>query len=88
VRVAGELDLVTAPELASRLAELDGDGGAIDLDLERVTFVDLAGLRVILDARREARARDRPLRIAVPGRVVARLLELTGSTELLDADGP
>jgi anti-sigma B factor antagonist len=84
LRVTGEVDLATAPELASQLAALDGNGRAIDLDLERVTFIDLAGLRAIL----HARERDRRLRIAVPGQAVARLLELTGCTELLRADEP
>jgi anti-anti-sigma factor len=54
VRAAGELDLARAPQLASDLAALIGSGGAIKLDLGRVTFIDLAGLRPILDARRDA----------------------------------
>jgi anti-anti-sigma factor len=86
VRAAGELDLARAPQLASDLAALIGSGGAIKLDLGRVTFIDLAGLRTILDARRDARARDQELCIAVAGPAYARLLELTRTTELLLAD--
>ena len=86
VRAAGELDLATAPQLASALAALNGHGDTIELDLGGVTFIDLAGLRAILDARCHARARGQEFRIAVTGRACARLLELTGTTELLCAD--
>jgi anti-anti-sigma factor len=85
VRAAGELDMATGPQLGSHLAALTGDGGTIDLDLGHVTFIDLAGLRAILEARRDAQARDQDLRIAVPGQACARLLELTRTTELLSS---
>jgi anti-anti-sigma factor len=86
VRVCGELDRATAPQLSSHLAKLNGNGSAIDLDLGRVTFIDLAGLRAILEARDAALARDQRLRIAVPGRACDRLLELTRTTHLRRAD--
>lgn len=86
VRAAGELDLATAPQLASDLAALNGSIGTIELDLGGVTFIDLAGLRAILEARCNAQARDQQLHITVPGRACARLLELTRTTELLGAD--
>lgn len=85
VRVAGELDLATSPQLASHLSALIRDGDAISLDLARVAFIDLAGLRVLLEARRDAHARGQELHIAVPGHACARLLELTRTTQLLRA---
>lgn len=86
VRAAGELDLATAPQLAADLAGLSGDIGTIELDLAGVTFIDLAGLRTILEARSDAEARGQQLRILVPGRACARLLELTRTTAFLCAD--
>jgi anti-anti-sigma factor len=86
VRAAGELDLATAPQLASDLAALNGNVGTIELDLGGVTFIDLAGLRAILEARRDAQALDQQFRITVLGPACARLIELTGTTELLSTN--
>jgi anti-anti-sigma factor len=49
IRVRGEIDLATAPELEACL--LDVGGQAVDLDLSGVTFCDGAGLRVLDQAR-------------------------------------
>jgi anti-anti-sigma factor len=85
LQIVGELDLATGPELASHLSAWIRDGDAISLDLARVTFIDLSGLHVLLDARRDAEARGQRLHIAVPGHACARLLELTRTTHLLRA---
>lgn len=76
VSVTGELDLATAPELATALAGADGD---VTVDLSETTFVDPAGLRVLLAAgeRREVRVLRRT------GGAVARLLALTGTEDRL-----
>jgi anti-anti-sigma regulatory factor len=50
-----------------------------------VTFIDLAGLRVLIDARSLARAHGKQLRIATPGAACTRLLELTATLDLLRA---
>jgi len=49
IRVRGEIDLATAPELEACL--LDVDGEMVDLDLSGVTFCDGSGLRVLDQAR-------------------------------------
>ena len=56
MRAAGEPDPATAAQLASDLAALSRDAGTIELDLGGVTFIDLAGLRAVLDARCNALA--------------------------------
>jgi anti-anti-sigma factor len=51
VRVAGELDLATVPQLRAELAALLEAGRCeLDLDLDGVTFCDVAGLTVLLRA--------------------------------------
>jgi anti-anti-sigma factor len=47
VALAGELDLATAPELGDALESLDADA---TVDLSGVTFMDCAGLAVLLEA--------------------------------------
>jgi anti-anti-sigma factor len=49
IRVRGEIDLATAPQLEACL--LDVEGRVVDLDLSGVTFCDGAGLRVLDQAR-------------------------------------
>jgi len=82
LRVTGELDLATAPQLASRLRALSEDGNAIRLDLSRVTFIDLVGLRVLV----EAHVRDRRLHVVAASSACEHLLELTRTTHLLRVD--
>ena len=56
----------------------------IVLDLRWVPFKDSTGLRLLIRHRERARAEDATLRIDIaPGGAVHRLLELTGTLELL-----
>jgi anti-sigma B factor antagonist len=77
VKVTGELDVATAPELEQALADADGQ---VMVDLSATTFADPAALRVLLAACADgARIRVLPRR----GRQVARLLALTDTERLL-----
>ena len=91
VRAAGELDLATAPRLQ---AELDGllDGGyhELDLDLDEVSFCDVAGLNVLLRARAAAVAAGG--RVSLVGscptlRMMLRVLRLERAFEPIRRDG-
>ena len=49
--VTGDLDLETAPRLQDVVAGLGADaGGQVDLDLSRLSFVDVAGARALAQA--------------------------------------
>jgi anti-anti-sigma factor len=84
VTVRGEIDLDTSAELGSVLDTLDTDAGPITLDLGEVTYIDSTGLRVLLTARDAAVAAGGDLRVSATSSIVARLIEITGATELLD----
>jgi anti-anti-sigma factor len=85
VRVAGELDLATAPELRRTLRALPERGFTeVILDLSEVTTIDSTALSVILALHRLLSASGR-LSIAAASPPFARLLEVTGLT---DAFGP
>jgi anti-anti-sigma factor len=63
VTAAGELDLSSSAALARELSVArESDAASIVLDLSALTFVDCAGLRVILctDARAPGRLKVRP----------------------------
>jgi anti-sigma B factor antagonist len=83
VAVAGELDLASAPELAGVLRGLDAAGELVTLDLRDLTFIDVAGVRALQDARRIAREAGRRLQILGPSRVASSVFELTGTLDLL-----
>jgi anti-anti-sigma factor len=84
VAVAGELDLASAPELARSLYPLARPGAVVTLDLQNLAFMDLAGVRALLDARRVASAAGSSLHILSAGEGATRVLELTGTLDLVE----
>jgi anti-anti-sigma factor len=87
VSVAGELDLATAPRLASRLDALRRNGRPprVLIDLTRLDFCDSTGLRALIGAASELRAAGGRLAItAGEDGPVTRLLSITGASEWLE----
>jgi len=79
LRIDGEIDACTAPQLRERVMDLAGDGTVhIIADLRGVGFLDSAGLGVLVAAREELRGRAGSLMLVPgPGRVV-QVLRITG----------
>jgi anti-sigma B factor antagonist len=87
--LAGELDIATADQLRSQLAQLADAGFArIVIDLRAVEFLGSDGLHAILEA--HARAQAERWRLALfPGPpAVQRIFEVTNTMELLDFELP
>lgn len=78
VTVSGEIDVATAEQLRVRLAGPAGDGRRVIVDLSGVSFIDAAGARVLAGAAARAAARGGSLQLAAAGRLVRRVLALTG----------
>ncbi|WP_371637128.1 STAS domain-containing protein [Streptomyces zaomyceticus] len=90
VVVSGEIDSANASALRRtlRLALLAHPAG-VTLDLSAVTFCDCAGLRAVLNARQQRLdGAHRALALGPVSPRVMRLLELTGTRELLGAPEP
>ena len=84
IRVVGELDIATAPALAEALdSALGSDAAIVLLDLDGVTFIDSAGVRVVLRAVAEAEAGGRLRVRRGHGEQVRRLFELVGAIDRL-----
>jgi anti-sigma B factor antagonist len=85
ISLSGELDLasVDALDAAIRDAE-EADIGWIVVDLSDVSFIDSTGLCVLLHAKKRNNGRLS----CIPSNhdAVTRLLELTGTTQMLDSD--
>jgi anti-anti-sigma factor len=89
LRVEGEVDLLSAPELEAALAEGIQLGGTLVADLTEVSFIDSTGLRVLLEARDRAATGGGELRLAIAeGGAVQRLLTLSGVLDLFGRSEP
>ena len=78
VAVEGDLDTATAGQLRRRLA---AQPAVRIIDLSAVTFIDAAGLRVLLDATTHTGTTQ--CRLRAPSRQVTRLYQITELTTTL-----
>jgi anti-sigma B factor antagonist len=78
VHVAGELDLATSPQLRETLREAQPDARLVVLDLREVTFIDSAGVDLILEAARDAGREGHRLMLVRGPAHVDRVLALAG----------
>jgi anti-sigma B factor antagonist len=77
VTVAGEVDFASAAGLRERLFRLASAGRPLVADLNRVSFIDAAGLGVLAGAARQAAAEGTSLHVVCARRRVRRLFGLT-----------
>lgn len=82
--LTGELTFATArPALDAARAALGEGAGPIEVDLSGVTRADSAGVAVLLELSRTARARGREIRFARAPAQLRRLAEFFGVAGLL-----
>ena len=75
----GEIDILTAPQLARRLLGLAEEGKTgVVVDLSGVTFMDSTGLSVLLNAVRALASRHGKLVLVCPNERVLRPFQVTG----------
>ncbi len=77
VTVVGEVDALTAPELAILLSAQLAAARVLVVDLDGVRFLGSAGLSVLFDAHELATREDRALRLVCNSRIANRALEAT-----------
>ncbi len=83
VTVVGEVDTFTAPVLRSTLdTQLEQTPSELVIDLSGVEFLGSAGLAVLVETQKSARAKDVGLRLIATTRAVTRPLEVTGLIDL------
>lgn len=71
VTVTGEVDSLTAPELAACLTAQLAGARRVVVDLDGVQFLGSAGLSVLFEANELATREDRDLRLVCHSRIVA-----------------
>jgi anti-sigma B factor antagonist len=81
VTVTGEVDTLTAPQLAGFLNEQLSTARVVVVDLDGVEFLGSAGLSVLFEANELATEQDRALRLVCHSRIANRALEATDLRE-------
>ena len=81
IRLIGELDIAGSEAMNQALALVDG-APALRIDVRDVTFVDSAGLSILLRCAR----RGRDVVLIGASDAVARLLEFTGTADLFQQE--
>jgi anti-anti-sigma factor len=84
VAVPEELDITNAPQLERALAEAAAKGqGRFVVDMSRTRFCDSAGLHVLIEGHKRARAAGGGLMLTIGGTAVLRLFEITGAGSVI-----
>jgi anti-anti-sigma factor len=82
IRARGELDMSSVDALRGPLAAARDAGATTVVDMSGVEFIDSSGLHLILDAALDAETDGSALSFR-PSRQVLRILEVTGTLEVL-----
>ncbi len=82
VRLAGELDLSSAPALRACLSAL-ADSPHLVVDLTDLSSMSSSGISVLIGAYKQRAIRDRTISLRNPRGTVARVLALTGVDQVL-----
>ncbi|UFT99826.1 STAS domain-containing protein [Radiobacillus kanasensis] len=87
VKLFGEIDAYTAPDLKDTLLPLaTHEGQTIEVDLENVSYMDSTGLGVFVSALKATREVDSHLKLIKLQDRVLRLFTITGLNEVIDID--
>lgn len=85
LRVTGELDQATVPDLEGPLtAAIDSDAHGILVNLTDCEFIDSTGLGLLVNARERVNDNSRHFGVCCPHEQVRRLLEITGIDQTID----
>ncbi|MBA2308008.1 MAG: STAS domain-containing protein [Pseudonocardiales bacterium] len=89
LRLAGEIDMMTAPELRACLVQhLTMHPQHFTLDFNRVGFFGSAGIAVLVEVKRAAQEQGSKLYVVNTGASVMRTLATTGLAELFCDEPP
>ena len=82
LRIDGDIDAWTAPQLRERVRDLAGSGTVhLIADLRGVGFLDSAGLGALVAARKELRGREGSLMLVAGAGRTVQVLRITGLTD-------
>ena len=76
VDIVGDLNIFSAAEQRQRLLDAINSGKEVEVDLSLVSEIDSAGIQLMVAAKREAAAKNTPLRFTGHSAAVIDILEL------------
>lgn len=89
IALRGEAGTPTRPDLCDVLCRVAADGtGDVVIDLAEVTSIDTAIVRALVTAQQLLHRQDRMLTFRSPPRLVTRVLNVLGLTDLIETDDP
>jgi anti-sigma B factor antagonist len=89
LRVSGDLDLETAPQLLAHAEPYLAAGrGGLVVDLSRLTFIDSSGLSALIRMFQHMSGTDRLFEIISPRPPVTNAFEITGLDQVLPLRRP
>src|SRR5881397_1605540 len=87
IRLCGDLDFRSAPEVKDRLVEAAAShGDELIVDMSAVGFVDSTGLSALFEAAKMARCRQSQIRLVGVHRNVRRLLSVCGFAQFFQVE--
>lgn len=85
MKLTGKLDTLSSPTLQTHLsAAIEACEGGVVVDMENISFVSSAGLRVMLIGAKASKAKNKVFRLAGLKPVVADVFKMTGFDRLID----
>jgi anti-sigma B factor antagonist len=87
VTLVGEIDFAAVAGLRERLFALTASGRQVVADLDRVSFIDAAGIGVLAGAARRAAVHGSTLHVVCARRQTRRLFRLTGLDRVVSLAG-
>ena len=79
LRIGGEVDVYTAPQLRERVIQLLGNGARhIIADLREVDFLDSTGLGALVGSLKRLRTREGSLALVIGADRILRIFRITG----------
>lgn len=89
VRLAGELDMLSAPDLGDALAGLlDAGEKHVTVDMTALHFMDSSGLSALLGAHQAAQEVGATLVLKSPNERIIRLVSITGLGDVFEISVP
>jgi anti-sigma B factor antagonist len=87
IRVQGDLDALSAPQLRVAVDNLFRDGvRSLMIDCRAIDFIDSSGLRELLHAHQAAHERSGTVTVRRPSPFTCQLLQITGLDVVLQVD--
>ncbi|KKE80722.1 STAS domain-containing protein [Oceanobacillus caeni] len=87
VRLSGEIDVYTAPQLKEKLLPLTKmTGNEVEVDMEFVSYMDSTGLGVFISALKSSNENSSKLKMINLSDRVYRVFNITGLHEIMDLE--